>query len=79
MVAASNASTARGSVPIAWPWPARGQGIHEPVAAWTAEGVSASESRFEAVHATDLTDLIGREREFDFPRERQRLAWNRDI
>jgi hypothetical protein len=42
------------------------KGIHEPVAAWTVKGVSASESCFEAVHATDLTDLIGRERELDF-------------
>jgi class 3 adenylate cyclase len=51
------------------------KGIHEPVAAWAVEGVSASESRFEAVRAADLTDLIGRERELDFLLERQRLAW----
>src|SRR5262249_56677118 len=50
-------------------------GIAEPVAAWTVEGVSASESRFEAVHAAGLTDLIGREDELDFLLERQRLAW----
>jgi tetratricopeptide (TPR) repeat protein len=35
----------------------------------------ASESRFEAVHAAGLPDLIGREHEFDFLLERQRLAW----
>jgi AAA ATPase domain len=43
--------------------------------AWGVEGVSASESRFEAVRAAHLTDLIGREDEFDFLLERQRLAW----
>jgi class 3 adenylate cyclase/predicted ATPase/ABC-type transport system involved in cytochrome c biogenesis ATPase subunit len=52
------------------------KGIAEPVAAWAVEGVSDSESRFEAVHAAVLTDLIGREDEIDFLLERQRLAWN---
>src|SRR5205807_9724376 len=51
------------------------KGIAEPVAAWAVEGVSDSESRFEAVHAAGLTDLIGREDELDFLLERQRLAW----
>ena len=51
------------------------KGIAEPVAAWAVEGVSASESRFEAVHLTGLTDLIGREDEIDFLLKRQRLAW----
>src|SRR5262252_1565203 len=51
------------------------KGIAEPVAAWAVEGLSASESRFEAVRAAGLTDLIGRENEFDFLLERQRLAW----
>ena len=51
------------------------RGIAEPVAAWAVEGVSASESRFEAVHAVGLTDLIGREEEINFLLERQRLAW----
>ena len=51
------------------------KGIAEPIAAWAVEGVSASESRFEAVHAAGLTDLIGREGEIDFLLERQRLAW----
>src|SRR5262249_548165 len=51
------------------------KGIAEPVAAWAVEGVSASESRFEAVRATGLTDFIGREDELDFLLERQRLAW----
>src|SRR6266699_1927960 len=51
------------------------KGIGEPVAAWAVEGVSDSESRFEAVHAVGLTDLIGREEEIEFLLERQRLAW----
>src|SRR6266436_2280983 len=51
------------------------KGIAELVAAWAVEGVSASESRFEAVHTVNLTDLIGREDELDFLLERQRLAW----
>jgi class 3 adenylate cyclase/tetratricopeptide (TPR) repeat protein len=51
------------------------KGIAEPIAAWAVEGVSASESRFEAVRAAGLTDLVGREDELDFLLERQRLAW----
>ena len=51
------------------------KGIAGPVAAWAVEGVSDSESRFEAVHLTGLTDLIGREDEIDFLLGRQRLAW----
>src|SRR2546427_5426574 len=51
------------------------KGIAEPVAAWMVEGVSASESRFEAVRAAGLSDLIGREGGIDFLLERQRLGW----
>jgi class 3 adenylate cyclase/tetratricopeptide (TPR) repeat protein len=51
------------------------KGIAEPVAAWAVEGVSDSESRFEAVRAAGLTDLIDREEEINFLLERQRLAW----
>jgi class 3 adenylate cyclase/tetratricopeptide (TPR) repeat protein len=51
------------------------KGIAEPVAAWAVEGVSDSDSRFEAVRAAGLTDLIGRQDELDFLLERQRLAW----
>src|SRR5499433_1298850 len=51
------------------------KGIAELVAAWAVEGVSDSESRFEAVRKAGLTDLIGREHELDFLLERQRLAW----
>jgi class 3 adenylate cyclase/predicted ATPase len=51
------------------------KGIAAAVAAWAVEGVSDSESRFEAARAAGLTDLIGREDELDFLLERQRLAW----
>src|ERR1700745_3956370 len=51
------------------------KGIAAPVAAWAVEGVSVSESRFEAVRMARLTDLIDREDELDFLLERQRLAW----
>src|SRR5262249_22019193 len=51
------------------------KGIAEPIAAWVLEGISDSESRFEAIRKADLTDLIGRENELDFLLERQRLAW----
>jgi class 3 adenylate cyclase len=51
------------------------KGITEPVAAWAVEGVSTTESRFEAVRMANLTDLIGREEEIDFLLKRQRLAW----
>jgi class 3 adenylate cyclase/predicted ATPase len=51
------------------------KGVAAPVAAWAVEGVSDSESRFEAVRVAGLSDLIGRENELDFLLERQRLAW----
>ena len=51
------------------------KGIAEPVAAWEVEGLSASESRFEAVRVSGLTDLIGRDEEIDFLLQRQQLAW----
>ena len=50
------------------------KGIAEPIAAWAVDGVSASESRFEAGHPAGLTDLIGRQDELDFLLKRQRLA-----
>jgi class 3 adenylate cyclase/predicted ATPase len=53
----------------------RVKGITEPIAAWAVDGVSASQSRFEAIHAAALTDLIGREDELDFLLKRQLLAW----
>jgi class 3 adenylate cyclase len=51
------------------------KGIAKPVAAWAVEGVSDSESRFEAVRVAGLIDLVGRKDELDFLLERQRLAW----
>jgi ABC-type transport system involved in cytochrome c biogenesis ATPase subunit len=51
------------------------KGFTEPVAAWEVQGVSESESRFEAVRTTRLTDLIGRDDEIKFLLECQRLAW----
>src|SRR5215831_15290681 len=53
----------------------KAKGITEPIAAWAVDGMSASESRFAAVHATGLSDLIGREGEINFLLKRQRLAW----
>ena len=51
------------------------KGIAEPIAAWAVDGVAASKSRFEAIHATGLADLIGRKDELDFLLKRQQLAW----
>src|SRR2546423_21824 len=51
------------------------KGIAEAVAGWAVEGVSDSESRFEAARTVRLPDLIGREDEINFLLERQRLAW----
>ncbi len=51
------------------------KGFAEPIAVWAVDGVSATESRFAAVHTAGLTNLIGREKEIDFLLKRQRLAW----
>jgi len=51
------------------------KGIAEPVAAWAVEGVSAFDSRFEAIHVSGLTAFIGRQTEMNFVLARQRLAW----
>src|SRR5258706_3573018 len=42
------------------------KGIAEPVAVWAVEGLSDSESRFDAVRAANLTALIGRDDEINF-------------
>jgi class 3 adenylate cyclase len=39
------------------------KGIAVPVRAWAALRASSVESRFEALHASDLTDLVGRDEE----------------
>ena len=41
------------------------KGIAGPVRAWAALRASSAEGRFEALHATGLTDLVGREEEFE--------------
>ena len=41
------------------------KGIAGPVRAWAALRLSSAEGRFEAMHATALTDLVGREEELD--------------
>ena len=41
------------------------KGIAEPVRAWAAVRVSSAEGRFEAMHTTGLTGLVGREEELD--------------
>src|SRR5436190_15276110 len=52
------------------------KGIAGPVAAWAVDGLSNSESRFEAASMAGLTDLIGREDEIGFLLKCQRLAWD---
>jgi class 3 adenylate cyclase/tetratricopeptide (TPR) repeat protein len=54
------------------------KGITDPVRAWAVECASESETRFERVRTTRLAELIGREDELRFLRDRQRLAWNGD-
>jgi class 3 adenylate cyclase/tetratricopeptide (TPR) repeat protein len=51
------------------------KGLSEPVEAWAVEGVSSSESRFEAAQTARLTVFVGREDESALLRERQRRAW----
>ena len=46
------------------------KGIAEPVRTWAALRVSSIESRFEALHATRLTALVGREEESELLRRR---------
>ena len=41
------------------------KGIDSPVRAWTALRPASIESRFEALHAGGLTELIGREEELE--------------
>jgi Adenylate and Guanylate cyclase catalytic domain/AAA ATPase domain len=41
------------------------KGIVAPVRAWTAIRPSSVESRFDALHASGLTELVGREEELD--------------
>src|SRR5208282_884383 len=41
------------------------KGIAGPVRAWAALRPATVESRFEALHATGMTDLVGREEELE--------------
>ena len=41
------------------------KGVEEPVRAWAALRPSSVESRFEAMHASGLTELVGREEELE--------------
>ena len=41
------------------------KGVAEPVRAWMALRPSGAESRFEALHASGLTELVGREEELE--------------
>jgi predicted ATPase len=50
------------------------KGLLEPVEAWSVEGVSASEGRFEAVRNGRLTGFVGREYELGLLIERWDLA-----
>ena len=51
------------------------KGIAEPIAAWAVEGISASDSRFEASRVSGMAEFIGREHEIDFLQQRRHLAW----
>jgi len=46
------------------------KGLARPARAWAALRASSMASRFEALHATDLTALVGREEEFELLRRR---------
>jgi class 3 adenylate cyclase len=51
------------------------KGLADPVNAWAVEGLSAAESRFEAVRATRMTGFVGRNHEIGLLLDRKRLAW----
>lgn len=51
------------------------KGFSQPVPAWTVEGLSTSEIRFEAVHPVHLTGFVGRESEISLLLDCKNLAW----
>ena len=51
------------------------KGLVVPVEAWRVDGISSSESRFEAARAARLTDFVGRETESVFLLDRLAIAW----
>ena len=50
------------------------KGIAGPAQAWAALRTSSAEGRFEAMHATDLTALVGREEELELLLRRWSMA-----
>jgi class 3 adenylate cyclase/predicted ATPase len=56
--------------------PRRVKGFSEPLLAWSVEGESRAEGRFEALHGERLTPLVGREHELGILLER--WAWAKD-
>ena len=52
------------------------KGYSDPVKAYSVVGESAAESRFEALHASRLTAMVGREQEMGLLLDRWRLAKN---
>jgi class 3 adenylate cyclase len=52
------------------------KGFAEPIRAWRLVGISAAESRFEAMHSAGLTPLIGREHELGLLLDRWERAKN---
>src|SRR5262249_50895819 len=52
----------------------RVKGFDDPVRAWRVMGDSSTESRFEALHGTALTPIVGREHEIGLLMERFELA-----
>jgi class 3 adenylate cyclase len=52
------------------------KGIAEPARAWAALRPSSAESRFEALHTSDLTELVGRQEELDLLLRRWSKAMN---
>jgi class 3 adenylate cyclase len=51
------------------------KGYAAPVVAWSIEGLSESDSRFEAARAARLTGFVGRENEIDLLLDRKNTAW----
>ena len=54
------------------------KGVAGPVRAWAAVRASSAEGRFEAMHATGLTNLVGREEELDLLLRRWSKAKTRE-
>jgi predicted ATPase/class 3 adenylate cyclase len=54
------------------------KGIAEPVRAWSAQRASSVESRFDALHASGLTEFVGRREEVEYLLRRWALATGGD-